>query len=588
METVTIRDLSGAFIARASEAGEILGVTNMGALVGVLVPLTRDVLRRMAIRDAAQVRERLGRAEESLALGQPVSTVSELLREDAQSGGQSGPDRVSIRQLSGARLEQAARDGHTLIITSGRVSLALLIPITPSWLEHWVEGEIARFIDGSPPGQQEQEEREERRGGNGGTEPAAAAAAEESLLAPAVAMITPRQDVLAQRGSTGREVAWQRVIGIRIDADPADDKGRLLGIVTDTAAKVLGEPISRELASIDESDVYNAILGLIDDLKARMGPHESLLGIGIEMGGHMHDGQIITSFNVHWEEFSLADRLNAVFGLPVVVENDANALAILERRFHGVKEDHLAVVLVTYQGVGCGLIVDGHLYRGSRGMAGELGHIPVGVQPSAHGREGQPGDGWHRCRCGNPYCLETVATPRAIGQASQTRDIGGYEAAKRLMSEDRDVRSNFERAGQALGWAVASVINLFNPSAVVFYGPTELFGRTRSFHIDPDIRDVTDNISYVTDNSPYLVGAVTGILDNQFSAGVSECLFIVRRPADDQRARAAAACLINRIMPTSRILESRPVTIQSPRPAPRPPATGEWLVAARRGIGSSR
>lgn len=555
METVAIRDLSGDFIARASEAGELLGVTNMGALVGVLVPLTRDVLQRMTVRDAAQVKERLKRAEEELESGQPAATVSELLRDHAEAGHRQGPDRISIRRLSGARIEQAAREGRTLIISSGQVALALLIPVTPDWLERWVESEINRYIDGGASGS---EEPPHPQGGPTPTE-----AADDLVQGPAVGMLTPRQEVLQPHANIGREVAWQRAIGIRVDADPAGDKGRLLGVVTDTAAKVLVGPVMRNLATIDESDVYNAVLALVDDLKARV-PSESIIGIGLEIGGHVHDGEIIRSFNVHWEDFSLADRLNAVFGLPVVVENDANALAILERRFHGVKEDNLAVILLTYRGVGCGLIVDGHLYRGSRGMAGELGHMPVSMQQISTTR----GD-LVRCRCGNPYCLESVATPHAIGQAQETRDANnGYEVAKSLMTTNNQVRGNFQYAGQALGRGVASVINLFNPSTVVFYGPPELFGGSREFHIDADLRRLAEN-------HPYLAGVIEAISESQFSTGAFDCRFIVRRDADDQRARAAAACLVNRLMPTSRILETRPVTVQALRPDISSLATGD-------------
>jgi len=548
VKTVTIRDLSGERIARASEDGHVLGVTNMGALVGVLVPMTKEVIQRMADRDAVQVRERVEQAEEELASERPMSTVSELLQQHAQSGRQAGPDRVNIRQLSGARLERAAHDGHPLLITSRRATLALLIPVTSRWLERLVEVEITRFIDGDPADQAE------RLGKDGGAQSAVPSAAWAPV--PAVGMLTPRGEVLPQPTSLGREIARQRAIGIRVDADPADGKSKLLGVVTDTVAKVLGEPITRELASIDESDVYNAMLSLIDDLKTRI-PQEYLIGIGLEIGGHIHQGQIIRSFNVHWDYFPLADRLNAAFGLPVVIENDANALAIFERRFHGVAEDNLAVIIITYQGIGCGLIVDGHLYRGSSGMAGELGHIPAGQPASQTSAGSDDDDDW--CRCGNSDCLERVATPRAIGSAKESRNHGGYDAALGMMTTDDQVRKNFEHAGQALGRGVATIINLFNPSAIVFYGSPELLGSSREFHIGADIRREKDS-------HPYLAGMVEAISGNQFSTGAADCRLIVRKAVDSHSARAAAACLINRLMPTSQILQARPVTVQTRRP----------------------
>jgi predicted NBD/HSP70 family sugar kinase/antitoxin (DNA-binding transcriptional repressor) of toxin-antitoxin stability system len=546
METVTIRELSAEVIARASSEGYLLGITNMGAPVGVVVPLSREALQRTTVRDAERVRERAEQAVRDLESGEPMSTVDELLQQ-AEPGGHAGPERVSIRQLSGARLEQAARDGRTLIITSGRVALALLVPVTPSWLEDVVTDKIAHFLGGSPsdPPADVDDDR--------GAGPVAVA--EDLPLSPAIGMLTPRREVLAQQISLGREIIWRRAIGIRVDADPQDGRGRLLGVVTDTVAKVLGEPVTRELASIDESVVYNAILGLIDELRARIRYPEHLIGIGVEIGGHVHDGEIIRSFNVHWEDFSLADRLNAAFGLPVVVENDANALAILERRFYGVKEDNLAVVLVTYQGIGCGLVLDGHLYRGSRGMAGELGHIPVG-QSASRPAGGRGGEMLDRCRCGNPECLELVATPRAIGQAEAVMSAGGYQAARSVMPVNDRVRREFERAGRALGRGIATVINLFNPAAIVFYGPAELFGQSREFHIGADLRRYTEKY-------PYLAGMVEEVDSHQFSVGASECRFIVRRAVDGQRASAAAASLINRLMPTSQVLETRPVMVQA-------------------------
>jgi predicted NBD/HSP70 family sugar kinase len=141
--------------------------------------------------------------------------------------------------------------------------------------------------------------------------------------------------------------------------------------------------------------------------------------------------------------------------------------------------------------------------------------------------------------------------------------------AKSLMTTNNQVRSNFQYAGQALGRGVASVINLFNPSTVVFYGPPELFGGSREFHIDADLRRLAEN-------HPYLAGVIEAISENQFSTGAFDCHFIVRRDADAQRARAAAACLINRLMPTSRILETRrPVTVQALRPDISSLATGD-------------
>src|SRR5690348_97729 len=109
METVAVRELSGELITSVVARGQILGVTNMGALVGVLVPLTRDVMQRMAIRDAAGVQRTAEQADEGLRSGRPMSTLSEILEDHDKPGHAKGPVRVSIRELSGARLEEAGQ-----------------------------------------------------------------------------------------------------------------------------------------------------------------------------------------------------------------------------------------------------------------------------------------------------------------------------------------------------------------------------------------------------------------------------------------------------------------------------------------------
>jgi predicted NBD/HSP70 family sugar kinase len=448
---------------------------------------------------------------------------------------------VSIRELSGARLEEAARDGQALLVSSGRVTLALLIPITPSWLERLVEGAVSRFIDGDSPNGAGRPDREVGDFPQDAVFPSAG-----QSPASAVGMVTPKGEVPPQQASLGREILLQRAIGIRIIADPADSQSRLQGVVTDMLAQVVGRPLERELKNMDEGHVFAAILSLIDDLRAYIALEERLIGVGLEIGGHVHDGRVIYSANAHWGGFPLADRLNAVLGLPVVLENDGDALAILERRFDGVPEDNLAVILLTYVGVGCGLVVDGHVFRGSTGMAGEIGHIPLAS-----------GNGDSLCRCNNHDCLECAATPRAIDEALRESGFeGGYRAALHAITSRDDVRERFEVAGAALGRGAATVINLLNPSAIVFYGPPELLGASREFRMGTDPRSEGNA-------HPYVAAMVEAIRNHSFSTGASDCRFIIRRSIDDHSARAAAACLINRVLPTSQLLRGRPVMVHA-------------------------
>jgi predicted NBD/HSP70 family sugar kinase len=338
---------------------------------------------------------------------------------------------------------------------------------------------------------------------------------------------------VAIRGSSGREFLQQRVIGIRIIAD-APGHGRLLGIVTDMLARVVADQIELKLESFDESKSFAQILTLVDDLRAQIGTDERLVGVGLEIGGHVYQGRVVYSANAHWGLLPLEDRLADVLRLPVVLENDANALAIYERRFEGIAEDSLAVILLTYFGVGCGLILDGQIYRGVRGMSGEIGHLPI---------SGVANRGEVPCRCGNDGCLERIATPSAIEEDLKTAGFeGGYEVALESATVD-EVSKAFKFAGAALGSGAATIINLLNPSAMVFYGPSDLLGQSREFHIDSPAGAAND----------YAGAMVAAIRSHAFSTGASDCRFIVRNSVDVYGAQAAAACLINKVLPAARI-----------------------------------
>jgi predicted NBD/HSP70 family sugar kinase/antitoxin (DNA-binding transcriptional repressor) of toxin-antitoxin stability system len=551
MQTLSIRELSGEVITTATARGQALGITNKGSLVGVLVPLTREVLERLAHRDAADIRAAVDRAEQEMASDQPPSALSELVT-GADRSSRTDFSRITIRDLSGKRLGQAANEGKALVVTSGGVTVALLIPVTASWMERLVEEGVRRFLDGDTADQVT--ERAESH--LAFTDPfdvipeAAVRSGIITQLHSTVAMPSPRAPWVGSTTPTthagsGREFLRQVAIGIRITSDASNSK-RLVGVVTDMLARVINGPAQCVLESTDESYVLAQILSLIDDLRPFIAEDQRLVGLGLEIGGHVHHGRVVYSPNAHWTQFPLADRLTDILRLPVVLENDANALAIYERRFAGIAEDSFAVILLTELGIGCGLILDGQIYHGARGMAGEIGHIPVVL-----------GDGEQtHCRCVNRGCLESVATPRAIELALPRFEFNGtYEQAVHA-SDLESVRGAFEAAGASFGRSIVGLINLINPSAIVLYGPAELLGAPRTFHIESDLP--------ATGVARHYTGSmIRAIRQHAFSTGAADVQFIVRTIADVQSARAAAACLIDRVAlaPSVRLRRMVPNTV---------------------------
>lgn len=544
METVAVRDLSGEVITRAAAQGQTLGVTNRGSLSGVLLPLTRRVLERLARRDAGDIGKGVQQAEQEMASGERLTTLSELDDGSAESSSSvTSFSRVTIRGLTGKRLAQAASDGKAVIVTSDGVSVALLIPVTANWVERLVEGGINRFLDGdasAPPILDVQAERvipgpvPQIATDAAGITEFIATAPTAKARAPWAITGSPSGGIVSSAHDFLQSVA----IGIQITSDTASNK-RLVGVVTDMLAKPEAGPRERSLESTEEIHVLAQLLDLINELRSLIDKDQQLVGVGMEIGGHVHNGRVIYSPNAQWSQFPLAGRLSSLIHAPVVLENDANALAIYERRFTGIEDHSFAVIVLTEVGVGCGLMLDGEIYHGVRGMAGEFGHIPVAL-----GDRGEDST----CRCANPGCLETAATPYAIELRLREFNFAGtYEdALQSPISES--ARRAFGEAGASFGRAIVTVINLINPSAIIFYGLPELLGPPRTFHVEakPAAHGGSD-LGATTAARIYTDSMVEAIRANAFSTGVYEdCRFIVRNPADQYGARAAAACLIDR------------------------------------------
>jgi predicted NBD/HSP70 family sugar kinase len=509
MRRVSIRDLSADIIRNCASDNEILGIASKGALVGVLVPLTHDTIRRLASNDADELAAAAASAD--VGAGPAPTSLRDVLRDPAPAPGRTSDfSRVSIREITGARLEQASGTGTPLVVTSDRVAVAVFLPLVSGWVDRLVEESVARFLSG---------------GLAGGSEPAVENAPDTHLIR-----------------TSGRRFTSQRAIGIRIVGDARGDRERIVGVVTDGLARIKVDQITLPLERLDEAYVFEQILTLIDMLSSRMGDTDDLVGVGIEIGGHVSEGRVVHSTNIRWDQFPIADQLSEIVGVPVVLENDANALAIHERYSEGISADNFAVVLLTHLGVGCGLVVDGRLHRGSRGMAGEFGHLPIATAGSVE----------HPCRCGNPDCLEAVATPQAIEVMLHKRKFkGSYEDALKE-SQQQVVQEVFAEAGAALGKGIATVLNLLNPEAIVLYGPLDVVGPPRQFHVD-NFEAVAEAKEVTRIGRIYTGAMMNNIRSHVFSNAAEECQFIVRVRSDEQGAKAAAACVIRAVRDRSAV-----------------------------------
>jgi predicted NBD/HSP70 family sugar kinase/DNA-binding MarR family transcriptional regulator len=257
----------------------------------------------------------------------------------------------------------------------------------------------------------------------------------------------------------------------------------ILAVLTDAHAREVQRKttsLSRVRAEgpVSDDEVIDAVRDMISEWRSQF----QILGVGAEIAGHVDsDGVVRLSPPLHWRNVQLRARLTShLGGLPVLVENDANVLAVHQLRFGepGGRWDSFAVVMITPrgEGIGSGLILNRELYRGSEGGAGEIGHYTV--RPS----------GGRRCRCGRRGCLEAEVGVEAmlakIRHARKDRRIS-LEDLPRLAAEDDPATVKAIRyAGTMLGRGISFLMNTVDLDGVVLSGPPQLcstdVGRPRS------------------------------------------------------------------------------------------------------------
>jgi predicted NBD/HSP70 family sugar kinase/DNA-binding MarR family transcriptional regulator len=219
---------------------------------------------------------------------------------------------------------------------------------------------------------------------------------------------------------------------------------------------------------VSEAAVVQAVGEMLDEWRQDV----QILGVGAEIAGHVDElGVVRLSPPLHWEGVPLGAMLHErLGGVPVVVENDANVLAVHEYRFGGagLRMNSFAAVMITPrgEGIGSGLILDGELYRGSEGGAGEIGHYTV--RPS----------GGRRCRCGRRGCLEAETGVEAmvakVRQATRKRGLTLADIAGLATSGDQSAVQAIQYSGTMMGRGISFLMNTVDLEGVLLSGPPEL------------------------------------------------------------------------------------------------------------------
>jgi len=198
---------------------------------------------------------------------------------------------------------------------------------------------------------------------------------------------------------------------------------------------------------------------LVDGVGGRMADVDAV-GFGLSSPVDSVTGQVGSEDVLPgWRGVNVAEAMEGRLKAPVVLDNTANLAALGELRsgaLQGVR--HGCYIKISY-GVGAGIIIDGDIFRGSAGTAGEIGHLTIDENGPI-------------CRCGNRGCLDTFVGARAIlGALAATHGpLRLHDVITKALEGDVGCRRVLEDAGRHIGVAVAGLVNLINPEVVVLGG----------------------------------------------------------------------------------------------------------------------
>jgi len=249
---------------------------------------------------------------------------------------------------------------------------------------------------------------------------------------------------------------------------------KLLGASLDEGLE-LGPRVRHTWAGEGRDATLEVIARAVEDIRAQAGDVEAV-GLGVPSLVDWDDGVSRWSNHLPLDDLPLRDLMTERLGLPVVVDNDGNLAVLAEHREGAARDSSNAVFLAMGTGIGGGLVLDGKVYRGSHGYAGEFGHMVVD-----HDGADCPG------ACPGRGCLEALASGRAIGVAGEraARDAPDSALGRRLAESgavlgqvvtelahegDAAARAVLADVGRRLGAGLTGIVNALDPDVVVIGG----------------------------------------------------------------------------------------------------------------------
>jgi predicted NBD/HSP70 family sugar kinase len=302
-----------------------------------------------------------------------------------------------------------------------------------------------------------------------------------------------------------------------------------LGVVLGTKQTVVatgdlaGRVREREQFLTDPRE-HETVRQVIDCARKFIKKEKGIEAIGLSLPGLVdpETGKAVFIPHFRWRDWDMAEKLEAATGLPVKVENDANAAALAELWFGRpeIREVRDFVMVLVEEGLGTGIVFDGQIYHGEAGAAGEFGHMTIGA------------DAPTTCAAGGMECWEAFASERAA--LARYRKLAGRGAGvvsfvqlvDQALGGERDAQAALLETGRYLGVGISNIIGGLSPEAVILGGTivrawsligAELLRSIEENSICHGLRDVRIITSTLGEN-PTLMGALSLVLSSKFAA----------------------------------------------------------------------
>ncbi|MEC3841245.1 transcriptional repressor XylR [Bacillus amyloliquefaciens] len=182
-----------------------------------------------------------------------------------------------------------------------------------------------------------------------------------------------------------------------------------------------------------------------------------LIGIGICVPGLIDKNQkVVFTPNSNWRDIDLKSFIQEKFNVPVFIENEANAGAYGEKVFGAAKNHDNMIYASISTGIGIGVIINNHLYRGVGGFSGEMGHMTIDFNGP-------------KCSCGNRGCWEMYASEKALLKSLQTKEkkVSCQDIIDFAHLNDIETLHALQNFGFYLGIGLTNILNTFNPQAII-------------------------------------------------------------------------------------------------------------------------